>query len=194
MININLIPITSRKDGKAAADAVKLNIPKEVIVGVGVGVILMLLGVHLFLGAIWLVSQGRLNKINAAWQLVVPDKTALDSMNRQNGDLKKKIATISDMTTNKLVFWAPKFNAISDAIPKGLWLRKMTLDKTALTMEGSVVSKNESEINNVGVFLSTLRQNDAFMKDFASLEVNSIQRSKDNTVEVTDFTVTAKLK
>ena len=32
------------------------------------------------------------------------------------------------------------------------------------------------------------------MKDFSSLEVNSIKRSKTNAIEVTDFTVMAKLK
>ena len=49
---------------------------------------------------------------------------------------------ISDMTTDKSVLWAPKFNAISDSLPRGVWIRKMTLDKLGLTIEGSVVSKN----------------------------------------------------
>jgi len=61
-------------------------------------------------------------------------------------------------------------------------------------VEGSVVSKTQNGINNVGLFLSALKQNDDFMKDFFSLEVNSIQRSKVNTVEVTDFTAMAKVK
>jgi hypothetical protein len=43
------------------------------------------------------------------------------------------------------------------------------------------------------MFLSALKQNNGFMKDFSSLEVNSIQRGKNNAVEVTDFTVMAKL-
>ena len=101
---------------------------------------------------------------------------------------------ISDMTTKKSLLWAPKFNAISDSLPRGLWIRKMTLDKVGLTMEGSVVSKTQNEINNVGMFLSALKQNDDFMKDFSSLEDNSIQGGKNNSVEVTDFSVMAKLK
>jgi len=101
---------------------------------------------------------------------------------------------IADMTTRKSLRWAPKFNAISDDLPRGLWLSKMVLDKTGLTMEGSVVSKNQNEINKVGLFLAALKQNEGFMKGFSSLEVNSIQRGKNNAVEVTDFTVKAKLK
>ena len=101
---------------------------------------------------------------------------------------------ISDITVSKSVLWAPKFNAISDSLPRGLWIKKMTLDKLGLTVEGSVVSKNRSEINNVDMFLSALRQNEGFMKDFSSLEVNSIQGGRSNSVEVTDFSVMAKLK
>ena len=101
---------------------------------------------------------------------------------------------ISDMTVEKSVLWAPKFNIISDVIPKGLWIRKMTLDKAGLTIEGSAVSKNQNEINNVGLFLSVLKQNNDFIKDFSSLEVNSIQRAKSSSVEEADFTVMAKLK
>jgi hypothetical protein len=54
----------------------------------------------------------------------------LDAINKESGDLKKKINMISDMTTKKSVLWAPKFNAISDALAQGaldqkndLWIK-----------------------------------------------------------------------
>ncbi len=194
MIDINLIPAALRKDVKGNADSLAINIPKEILSGVGSGLIFLMLVVHLFLGALWLAGMGRLSGYRANWQKVLPDKTVLDSINKESGDLKKKINMISDMTIKKSVLWAPKFNAISDVLPRGLWIRKMTLDKTGLVLEGSVVSKTRNEINNVGLFLSALKQNDDFMKDFSSLEVNSIQRGKTNAIEVTDFTVMAKLK
>jgi len=194
MVDINLIPVALRKDGKGQASALAVNIPHEILLGVGAGVVFVLLAVHLILGGLWLMGIGRLSQANAEWQKVLPDKTTLDSLNKETGDLSKKIKIISDMTTMKSVLWAPKFNAISDHLPAGLWIRKMTLDKLGLTIEGSVVSRSQNEINNVGLLLSALRQNDGFMKDFSSLEVNSIQRGKNSVVEVTDFTVMAKLK
>ena len=156
-------------------------------------VILLLLTTHVFLGVEWFLGRNHLSVYDAKWQKVLPDRRLLDSINTDTADLKKKINILTDMTIKKSVLWSPKFNAISDDIPKGLWIRRMLLDKTGLTLEGSVVSKNESEINKVGLFLSALKLNDRFMKDFSSLEVNSIQRSKDNAVEVADFTVMAKL-
>ena len=194
MIDINLIPAALRKNGKGDESPLKINIPQEILLGVGVGLIFLILTVHVILGAIWLVEMGRLSGYRANWQKVLPDKTMLDSINKESGDLKNKIKVISDMTTKESVLWAPKFNAISDSLPRGVWIKKMTLDKTGLTMEGSVVSKSQNEINNVGMFLAALKQKDNFMKDFSSLEVNSIQGGKNNAVEVTDFSVVAKVK
>lgn len=193
MIDINLIPVLLRKNGKASANAVTINIPKEVLLGTGVGVVVFLVSIHLLLGVIWMMAYKQLNAKNAQWDAVVPDKAAFDKVNQQVRDLKVKVNMISDMTTKGSVLWAHKFNLISDSLPRGLWIRKMTLDKNGLTMEGSAVSKNQNEINNIGLFLSSLKQNADFMKDFSTLEVNSIQRSKSNTVDVTDFTVMAKL-
>jgi hypothetical protein len=193
MIDINLIPAALRKNGKGDAQSLTVNIPKEILVGVGAGLMVLMLTVHVVPGVVWLAGMGRLAGYKANWQKVLPDKTILDSIHKEAGDLKKKFLMISDMTTKKSVQWAPKFNVISDVLPRGVWIRKMVLDKGSLTMEGSVVSKSQNEINNVGMFLSALKQNNGFMKDFSSLEVNSIQRGKNNAVEVTDFTVMAKL-
>jgi hypothetical protein len=194
MIDINLIPAALRKDGKGSANSLKINIPKELLFGVAAGLIFIMVTVHLLLGVTWLMGLGRLSHYNGQWQKVMPDKTILDTINKESGDLKKKIKMVSDMTVKKTVLWAPKFNAISDSLPRGVWIRRMTLDKVGLTMEGSVVSKNENEINNVGKFLYALKQNEDFMKDFNSLEVNSIQGGKNASVEVTDFSVMAKVK
>lgn len=181
-----------RNNGKGDAGSLTINLPKELLIGVGVGLVLLIVLTHLLLGAVWLTGMGRLSSTKAAWQKVLPDRIKLDAVNKETGDLKKKFNMLADMTTRKSVLWAPKFNAISDALPKGLWIRRMTLDKVGLTIEGGVVSRSQNEINNVGMFIAALKQNDYFMKGFSSLEVNSIQRGKNNSVEVTDFTVMAK--
>ena len=194
MVDINLIPAALRKHGKGNASSLTINIPKEILLNVTVGVILLMGTLHLLLGVVWLGGMGHLSSCRANWQKVLPDQILLGSMNEESGDLKKKTNVIADMTTRKFVRWSSKFNTISDALPRGLWIRKMTLDKIGLVVEGSGVSKTQNEINNVGLFLSALKKNDDFMKDFSSLEVNSIQRGKINAIEVTDFTVMAKLK
>lgn len=194
MIDINLIPPVLRKNSGNGLSALSINIPQEILWGVLGGVVCLALMVHLVLGALWLTAEGHLSLDKLQWQKVVSDKSKLDGIYNQSRELKNKIRALSDITVNKIVAWSPKLNAISDAVPRGLWLRKMLLDKTSMTIEGSAVSKNHDEISNVGNFVSALKKNEVFMKDFASLEVNSIQRSKRNSIEVADFTIMAKLK
>jgi len=183
-----------RKDGKGSAGSLAINIPKEILTGVGVGLVLLMVTIHLLLGIVWLMGAGRLAHDNEQWQKILPDKIVIDAIKKESGSLTKKIKTIADLTIKKSVLWAPKFNAIGDSLPRGVWITKMTLDKVGLTIEGSVVSKNQNEINNVGLLLSALKQNDGFMNGFSSLEENSIQGGKNNSIEVTDFSVMAKLK
>lgn len=192
MIDINLIPAVSGKNSKDSS-SLAINIPKEILLGVGIGVVLLMMVVHLLLGFVWLTGFGQLSVHQAKWQTLLPDKKILDAINNESKDIKRKTNILSDMTTKKSVIWALKFNAISDALPRGLWIRRMTLDKGGLSMEGSVVSKTKNEINNVGLFISVLKKNSDFMSNFSSLEVNSIQRGKTNAIEVTDFTVMVKL-
>lgn len=193
MVEINLIPVALRKKGKGSGSSLSLNIPYEILLGVGSGVVLLLVTIHLILGVWWMMGNGHLSLSKEQWQKVLPDKTQMDSMNQESGDLNGKIKTLAEMTTKKFLQWSFKFNVISDDLPKGLWIRRMTLDKAALTIEGSVVSKTQNEINNVGLFVSVLKKKSDFMKDFSSVEVNSIQRGRNNAVDVTDFTVMAKL-
>jgi len=194
MIDINLIPAALRKNGKGPSNALKINIPQDVLVGVGAGVVLLIVTVHLLLGVWWLAELGRMSLCQAQWDKLAPDKKIIDGFKEESRNLNQRLNLISGMTINKSVTWSPKFNAISDALSRGLWLRRMVLDKDGLSIDGSVVSKSQNEIANVGLFISALKNNDEFMKDFSSLEVNSIQRGENNSVEVTDFTVMAKLK
>jgi hypothetical protein len=191
MIDINLIPAALRKNVRKNISS-SINLPKEILLGVGMGLILLMVTVHVLLAVFWLVSVSRMPYYDSQWQKVLPDKKVLDGIYKESGDLKNKIARINNLG-DKSTLWSPKFNAISDSLPRGLWIRKMTLDKAGLTMEGSVVSKSKNEINNLSMFLSDLRQNAAFMKGFSSLEVNSIQGGKSNAIEVKDFSVVAKL-
>ena len=169
MIDINLVPAALRKDGKGSGNSLSINIPHDILLGVGSGVVLLIVTVHLILGIGWMMGMTRLTYENAQWQKILPEKTEIDSMNKESTALSRKIKTLSDMTTKKAVLWAPKFNAISDDIPRGLWIRKMTLDKSGLTIEGSVVSKTQNEINNVGLFLATLKKNDNFRMSIIEL-------------------------
>jgi Tfp pilus assembly protein PilN len=194
MIDINLIPPALRKKSAGGLQTLAIKIPQEILWGVGGVLVMLIIAGQLVLSVMWGMGFEHMAHARAEWQKVSSDKIMLDAISSEAKALKKKTGVISDMTANKNVVWSQKFNAISDALPRGIWLRRISLDRSGLTLEGSAVSKDHNEISNVGNFVSALKRDDAFIKDFSSLEVNSIQRGKKNSIEVADFTVVAKLK
>ena len=58
MVDINLIPAALRKHGKGNASSLTINIPKEILLNVTVGVILLMGTLHLLLGVVWLGGLG----------------------------------------------------------------------------------------------------------------------------------------
>jgi Tfp pilus assembly protein PilN len=190
MIEINLVPLSERKK---STTALHLDIPREVLIGVGgVGLLLLVL-VHSLLFVQLGIKGAVLATQNSEWQKILPEKNNIDGLGTQIKDFKKKMSTITDVTSKKAMDWSRKLNTISDAIPKGLWLTRISLE-SSLLIEGSVVSKNQNEIMIVGNFVSNLKSDAAFMKNFEGLEVNSIKRTKQGTTEIANFTVTGKLK
>src|SRR4051812_13208462 len=122
MIEINLIPVTSRKKSHGLSSS-SINIPQEFLFGLGGALVLLLVAIHLVLGALWLVKFTQLSSYKGQWQKVLPDKTILDGLGNESKDLKKKMDLISGMTAKRALSWSRKFNIISDTLPKGLWLK-----------------------------------------------------------------------
>ncbi len=195
MIDINLVPTALRKkSGHDMAFLVLLDLPPKVFWGIGGVLFGLLLTIHVLLLAAWGMEMIWFGGYKIQWEQLLPDKKNIDGIGNELKDLKKKMNAITDLTSKKVARWSNKLNFVSDALPKGVWLRRMVLDNNVLTMEGSAVSKSHSEIAAVGNFTAGLKNQTAFINDFTSLEVNSIVRGKKGNTEVTDFTITGKLK
>ncbi len=195
MIDINLVPVSLRKKSSSGAlSGVNFGIPQEILLGVGGGIVAFMVLVHVLLFVALAVNGIIFGVHKMEWQRMLPEKNTIDALGTQLKDLKGKMNSITQVTSPKAMGWSRKLNTISDAVPRGLWLRKVVVDSTALVIEGSVVSKTQNEIVIVGNFVSDLKKDEAFMADLAGLEVNSIVRVKRGATDVANFTITAKLK
>lgn len=191
MIVINLVPENLRK---RSARGMGLDIPREVVLGVGVASIALLAAAHVLLLTAQSAQGVRLGLVKAQWEKLLPDRNRIDAIGTELRDLRKKVTTITGITSAAASPWSRKMNVLSDALPKGVWLKKINLDGGTLTLEGSAFSKTQSEIVTVGNFVDNLKKQWAFADDFSSIEVQSIQRGKRGPTEVADFVITAKLK
>jgi len=195
MIEINLVPVHLRKkEAGGIWSSVAIGIPKEILFGVGGIFIAFLVLMHGLLIGLWFIQSTRHAVYQAIWQKMSPDKNNIDSINKELKDLKNKISTVDDVTSKKAVSWSQKLNILSDAMPKGVWIKKIAWNNTVLTVEGSAVSNLHEEIAVVGNFVSNLKKEKSFVKDFSSLELASVTRSKKGVTETTDFIITAKIK
>ncbi|MEI7998097.1 MAG: PilN domain-containing protein [Candidatus Omnitrophota bacterium] len=196
MIEINLVPVNLRKkEAQGAGETLALlNIPKEILLGFGSIFLSLLILIHLGLIGTWIVKFGQHLVYKVAWQKMLPDKSNLDSINQELQDLRGKTSIITDITSKKAMLWSQKLNVLSDVMPKGVWLKKITWKDNVVSIEGSVVSKFREEITIAGNFVSNLKKEEGFAKGFSSIELSSVNRSKKGMTEIVDFIITAKVK
>jgi len=194
MIEINLVPTHLRKTKKTSSSLTVTNVPKEAIIGLVGGLFTLLFLTHLVLFVVMVIKftqyshlEKEIEKIDSVWQEA---KTVLLEMR----SLQNKIEAVRKVTTAEQVSWSGKLNDVSDSIPKGVWLNKLSLDENVLLIDGSSVSKEHNEMISVGTFTANLKDLKSFMSGLNDIEVGSIQRRQIRSVEVADFLITVRLK
>ena len=194
MIFINLIPEHLRK--KSAKDALfflGIDIPREVSLGVGGIFVSFLVLCHAGLFSAQAAEAAHLGMLKIQWEKLLPDRGRIDAIGVEVKDLKKKLTVVMDIISSKTGNWSKRLNVLSDALPKGVWFRKIDWDGASLRVDGEVFSKTGGEIVTIGNFVAYLKKDPAFTDGFNSIEVQSIQRNKRGDTEVADFAVVAKV-
>lgn len=194
MIEINLAPDNIRKKRKKTFFPKALSIPREAIIGLVGGLIVLLVLVHILLQVMIFVKYAQHLREKKRWESILPEKEKVDVVLTELRTLRNKLNAIRQVTTEERISWAHKLNNISDSVPRGLWLNKISLGEKILLIDGSVVSRNKDEIVSVGNFVTNLKKHKSFMKGLENIEVGSIQKRNIKTVEVADFLITIKLQ
>lgn len=193
MIDINLMPINQRKKSRGLF-GVEVNLSREILLGIGAAVLVLLVVIHVLLIVVWGVKSVQLMSIDANFKQVLPDKNEIDAIGTEVKDINKKMKIVTGLLTNHTTTWAEKFNIISDQLPKGVWITKITIDPKSMIINGMAVSKQHNEITLVSGLTTNLKNQPRFINDFSSIEVNAINRVKFNTADVSQFTITVKSK
>ena len=195
MIDINLIPDHLRKTRRnKALSAASFRIPQEMVIGLAGGLIFLLILIHSVLLVVsWMKTQ-QYAKLKKQWEEILPAKQRVDAVLKEGRILSNKIDAIDKVTTGKKVSWAQKLNDISDNLPRGVWLNKVSVGQKVLLIDGSAVSRTKEEMTNVGNFASNLKSCKTFMKGLENIELGSIQRRSVKSVEIVDFLITVRVR
>ena len=193
MISINLIPESLRKKKSGIFEDDRIAIPKEVLIGVGGLVFVLLILIHTILGVITLFKVVRYKGLVKKWEAVQQEKVNIDAVLTQLNAVRAKHDTLAPIMQQDVV-WSRNLNVISDVLPSGVWLRKIDVSQGELTIDGSAVSKSETEMISVGDLVSGLKKEEHFLKNFEQIDVGMIKRREQGVTSIADFSIQAVIK
>ncbi len=194
MIEINLVPAESRKKKKKSLLPGGFNIPLEVVIGIGGGLVMLLVCIDIFLVVFNVSKIGEHKKLKAEWEQILPAKENVDQVMNQMRDYQAKVKSIEDLTTLNQIIWAEKLNILSDQIPRGVWLKKVAISDGMFFVSGSAISRQKKEMISVHTFTANLKDSDRFLNGFKDFELGSIERGNVSDTDVADFLITIKIK
>ena len=194
MIEINLVPYSLRKNKKDKFSFRDFNIPLEIVIGLGGGLIVLLILVHVFLEVINIRNMAKHKEFQKEMEVISPQKQQVEKVINELRSLQNTQKAVQDILPDRKIFWAKKLNIFSDSIPRGVWLKRINLDGDVLLIEGSAISTDNEAMINVHQFTSTLKSQREFLEHFNDLDLGSIQRRKIKQMDIADFMITVRLK
>ena len=189
ILEINLLPEELRKKRRAFWPNLSAGNLKKFLPPVIAGFVFM----HILIPLIVLTKNLSLKQAKRAFVNIQPQKEKLDEIRNQL--LKfKSLDELSQRMRRQRLALAPRLNIISDYLPQGVWLTELTFAKDAWEIKGSCIFGIDSEMSQIGKFLQALKSDARLAKDFASLELVSVQRRKLGPTELVDFILGSKPK
>ena len=199
MIEINLLPEELRiKTKEKAPEQVKItggsSFSQDQLFVYAIPVLLVVLVlIHSYFAVVAVAKNGQLFSLNRKWMDLAPQKKILDEFS-QEYSITSQDAVLAQLLIKQRVLWAQKLNDLSLNLPAGVWLNDIALAKQNITIQGSVISLKREELNLIKQLLDSLKADNEFFKDFASLELSNVQKRSAGSYEVADFVLQGILR
>jgi Tfp pilus assembly protein PilN len=194
MIEINLTPLALRKKKKSQVLLKGLNIPWEAVIGLGGGLVVFLILIHTILLCVNIQQIARHKGLEKKWDALLPSKENVDGVVNELRVLQGKQKAAEGVLFEDKVRWSQTLNALSESLPPGVWIKRISLEEGLFSVEGSAVATEVEGMINVHKFTARLKKEKKFLDDFTDLELGSIQRRKIKHTDLADFVITMRLK
>jgi len=190
MIEINLLPHELKTKPK------KLGLgtlsPKQSLYLIAAAFCLLLCLHIIFLCAI-IVRKIQLNKLQAKWTSLEPQRLTLDSLKKENEVLSADINLIQKLMKQRLC-WSHNLNKLSLDLPSGVWFNELSVNQKEFILKGSAVSLQKEEMGLINKFIDNLKTDQDFFAGFKSLELGPVQRRSLGGYDIVDFILSGALK
>jgi len=182
MLEINLLPEELQKKNKATG------IETEYFLYIGQWLISIFLVIHIILGGLWIFKTMQLKILNYNWLKLEPQRKILASLKGSGG------ASAEARLASQRISWSDKLTKLSEYLPSGIWFNNLSLSPNELVLKCSVISLSKEEMLLINQFISDLKKDNTYFKDFAKVELGAMSKKMYGTYEVLDFVLTFPLK
>jgi Tfp pilus assembly protein PilN len=187
MIEINLLP------EELKVRRAKTSEQKQYFVYLIPLFVVILIFVHLYLGMVGISRALRLNSLNKKWTALEPQRKKIAGLKSQS-ELSSQEGNIIQELIKKSVIWSKNLNKLSLNLPSGIWFNEISISSKELVIRATVVSLEKNEVDLINKFMSNLKNDSDFLKDFTNLDLGAMQRKNIGSFEVVDFILTAAVK
>lgn len=184
MIEINLLPKNLRKVEK------KVNLPYKAYV---VLLVIFLLLLHALLFSLCVFKKIQVVSFTHVWDELTPKSKDSSLMREKIKVFEVDVGSMKKILARRVVL-TDLFSELNNAIPKGLWLERLSYSEEGLVLQGSVVSLSQNEMTIIGKFLQALKSSNVFSSIFSKIELSSVQRRMIKTYDVVDFVLVGEFK
>ncbi|MBN2096908.1 MAG: PilN domain-containing protein [Candidatus Omnitrophica bacterium] len=200
MVQINLLPAQARKRKKAK---IELQIKLGPILFVLVAFVLVIIVIWAGLGMRLTAGKKELARLDKQMGDLKLTLDNLDSLKKEKQLLVQRLEFM-DRHFQRQVLWARNLNYLSRLIPSGIWLKNLNLSTVSeegltkyvqIDFNGTAVSiQGEDLLDLVGAFMSALKKDEIFSRQFSEIKLLSSQRSQSGKVETMDFKILCQFR
>lgn len=184
MININLLPKNLRRTER------KIVLPYKAYVLMVAAVFLLL---HLLLLSAAGIKKVHVMSLRHNWERLAPQSKEFLARRNEIQAAEAEIASLETFLGRPFSL-TEMLSVLAAAVPKGLWLDRLSLSPQNIVIQGSVVSLTQNEMTIIGKFLQEIRIHKTFASAFEKIELNSVQRRTVKSYDVVDFVLVGERK
>lgn len=169
-------------------------LPREVIIGLIGGFIVILAATHILCQVVIMVKFFHLKSQQSHWARILPEKKEVDDVMKELRSRQMRLKTIDSVSDSSGISWAEKLNALSNSLLRGIWLRSIEVGETGVLIYGSSVSKHKLEMITIHNFVKKIKENDMLTKGVVLVELDSIKSRRVGELSVADFVIRIQLE
>ena len=186
MLKVNLLPESVRKDTLSPIEQFHRTPLMWILLG-------SMLGLALFLLFPIAVRGQHLHALSAKIRVLEPKSREVDQLQQSLQRFRAEDTAFRELVSGHNL-WSKRLNLLSNLTPDGVWFTELTLEmEKGLILRGSAIGKGDTEMVSIGRFVQDLKSDAYFSSAFKNIQIESIKRMQEKSLEVIEFTITASL-